>query len=150
MTATPLKLTLEMKEMIANAIPDNVMVFAAVSVDGKPLVTFRGSTSAYSDDQLSVWLRHAGGSTEQAIERHPEVVLLYRSKTVPALQFNGRARVTTDPMERNRAYEISNPLEQKQDPERKGTAVIIDLDLVQGVIGFGPDGPIRCHMERGD
>jgi hypothetical protein len=149
MTASPLKLTLEMKEMIANAIPDNVMVFAAVSVDGKPLVTFRGSTSAYSDDQLSVWLRHAGGSTEQAIERHPEVVLLYRSKAVPMLQFNGRARVTTDPTERNRAYEISNPLEQKQDPERKGTAIIVDLDSVQGALGIGPDGPIWCHMVRG-
>jgi len=149
MAASPLELTPDIKTMIANALPDNVMVLTAVSVDGKPLATFRGSVSAFSDDQLSVWLRHAGGSTELAVQQHPDVVLLYRSKAVPMLQFSGRARVTTDPTERNRAFEISNPLEQNQDPERKGTAIIIDLDSVQGVLGFGPDGLIRCNMARG-
>jgi hypothetical protein len=36
---------------------------------------------------------------------------------------------------RKRVYESAHPYEQSQDKERKGNAVIIDLDSVEGFFG---------------
>jgi hypothetical protein len=74
---------------------------------------------------------------------------MYRSPSVPLLQFAGRARITGVPEERDRAFDLSHAKEREKDPDRKGRAVIIDLDEVKGVLGFGKDGPILAHLVRG-
>jgi hypothetical protein len=74
--------------------------------------------------------------------------MMYRSDKVPMLQFAGRARISSDPGERQRVFHLAHERERQQDPERKGTAVIVDLDKVSGVLGFNSDGPIWCLMER--
>jgi Pyridoxamine 5'-phosphate oxidase len=148
-TASPFTLTSEIKALVAGAFDSgNVLLLAAVDKDHKPVLSFRGSTSVFSDTQLSLWARNADGGTIEAISNNPYVAIMYRSQSVPLLQFIGRARIVDDPAERHRAFDLAPEKERASDPERKGRAVIIELDEVKGVLGFGADGPIFCHLVR--
>lgn len=139
----------EVTAIVAGAFDSgNVLLLAAVDKDQKPVLSFRGSTSVFSDTQLSFWARNAEGGTIEAIKDNPHVALMYRSQSVPLLQFIGRARIIDNPAERNRAFDLAPEKERASDPERKGRAVIVDLDEVKGVLGFGADGPIFCHLAR--
>jgi hypothetical protein len=146
---SPLVITPEIKALIGGALESgNVLLFAAVGPDHKPILSFRGSTIVFSDTQLSFWARNAEGGTIEAIRQNPHVALMYRSQTVPMLQFVGRARITEDAAERTKAFDLSHEKERERDPERKGRAIIIDLDEIKGVIGFGKDGPIFIHLAK--
>jgi hypothetical protein len=146
---TPLALTDELKSLVDKAFDEKAaIVVAAVGADQKPVVSFRGSLKPYSDDQLAFWARHAQGGTIDAIRANPNVAVLLRSASVPMLQFHGRARVAESEAERSRVYEAAPQPEQAADAERKGTAVIIDLDRIEGVLRMGPDGPVFCRMSR--
>ena len=148
---TALALTDEIKALITNGIDSgNVLLLAAVDPSGKPLLSFRGSTMPLGDDQLGFWARNAGGGTIDAIRHNPHVAMMYRSATVPMLQFIGRARISEDAAERDRVFTLSHEKERTRDPERRGIAVIIDLDAVTGVLGFGEAGPIFCNMARAE
>jgi hypothetical protein len=147
--AAPLVLTPEIAELFAGAVDSgNIPLVAAVDPTGKPLLSFRGSTSVYGPTQLGFWARNTAGGTLDAIKHNPSVAVMYRSQAVPMLQFSGRARITEDPTERDRVFTLSHERERQQDPARKGQAVIIDLDEISGVLGFGKDGPIFCKMKR--
>jgi hypothetical protein len=91
-TASPFALTSEIKALVAGAFDSgNVLLLAAVGKDQKPVLSFRGSTAVFSDTQLSLWARNAEGGTIEAISNNPHVALMYRSQSVPLLQFIGRA-----------------------------------------------------------
>ena len=148
--ASPFALTAEISALVAGAFDaGNVLLLAAVDRDRKPVLSFRGSTAVFSETQLSFWARNAEGGTIEAIKENPHVALMYRSQSVPRLQFIGRARIVDSPAERNRAFDLAPEKERASDPGRKGRAVMIDLDEVKGVLGFGKDGPIFCHLVRG-
>jgi hypothetical protein len=144
-------LTPEISALISGALDTgNVLLLAAVDRNSKPVLSFRGSTSVFSDMQLSFWARNAEGGTLEAIEHNPHVAFMYRSQSVPLLQFIGRARITDDAAERDRAFTLSHEKERSRDPERKGRAVIVDLDEVKGVLGFSKEGaPIFTQWTRG-
>lgn len=146
-SSSPLKLTPEISALITGALDTgNVLLLAAVDRDGKPILSFRGSTAVFSETQLSFWARNAAGGTLDAISQNPNVALMYRSQSIPFLQFAGRARIADDSKDRDRVFGLAHEKERATDPERKGRAVIIDLNEVKGVLGFGSDGPIFCHM----
>jgi hypothetical protein len=119
-----------------------------VTPDNKPVLSFRGSTQAYGDGALGLWIRNTSGGTIAAIKANPQVAMMYRSATTPMLQFQGRARIATDEAERKKVFESAPEREQKSDPERKGNAIIIDLDSVSGVLRFGEKGPEFVKLER--
>jgi hypothetical protein len=145
----PLVLTQEIKELVNNALTSgNPLALAVVTPDNKPVLSFRGSTQVYGDDALGMWVRAGSGTTLAAIKNNPHVALIYRSATTPLLQFQGRARVTTDEAERNKVFEASPQAEQNYDSGRAGTAVIIELDSVSGVLRFGANGPEFVKLER--
>lgn len=139
----PLKLTAELKTTVNSALENGTpMLIAAVSAEGKPVLSFRGSIQVYSDTQLGFWLRGVGGNTVTAIQHNPQVGLMYRSpKTGAMFQFHGRARVATSEEERARVFETAPQAEQNLDPERTGLAIVIDLDTVEGFAAFGASGP---------
>jgi uncharacterized pyridoxamine 5'-phosphate oxidase family protein len=126
----------------------NIMLLAVVDENQHPILSFRGSTSVYSPDQLCFWARNNAGATIEAIKNNAQVALMYRSKAIPLFEFHGRARLVSNREEKNRVFELSHEQEQQKDPERSGTAVIVDLDRVSGVMGFDDNGPIFCKMER--
>ena len=143
-----LALTDDLKGLVNNALADGApLLLAAVSPDGKPVLSFRGSVQTYSDDQLGLWVRNGQGGTLDAIRANPNVILVYRSATTPVLQFHGRARIAESEEERSRVFDSAPDRERAADPERKGVAVIVDLDRVEGV-KIGPDGREFIRLAR--
>ena len=144
-----LALSDELKALVNNALAQGApLLLAAVSPDGKPVLSFRGSVQTYSDDQLGLWARNGQGGTLDAIRANPNVVLVYRSATTPVLQFHGRARVAQSDQERARVFDSAPEREQAADPECKGVAVIVDLDRVEGVLRVGPAGREFVRLAR--
>jgi hypothetical protein len=143
-----LTLTDDLKGLVDNALANGTpLLLAAVSPDGKPVLSFRGSVQTYSDDQLGLWARNTQGGTLEAIRANPNVVLMYRSATMPLLQFHGRARVADSEAERSQVFDAAPERERAADPERKGVAVIVDLDRVEGV-RIGPEGREFIRLAR--
>jgi hypothetical protein len=119
------------------------MIIATVDADGKPRLSFRGSTQVFSADQLGFWARNAEGTTLSSLQANPHVALMYRHAADRViLQFSGRARLAKG-AERDRVYDLAPEYEQKADAEKKGQGVIIDLDKVEGILGVDADGARR-------
>jgi hypothetical protein len=131
----PLHLTDEIKEQIKGAFDAAkgvAVIVAYVDDAGSPHLSLRGTTQAYSDDQLAVWNRDRSGGMTKAITANPNVGAFFRSATNGMIyQFAGRARI--DESANATVYDNSPVEEQNADPRRKGVAVIIDLDRVEGL-----------------
>jgi hypothetical protein len=143
--ATPVKLTEEIRKLVDNALATrHPMIVSYVGPNGQPILSFRGSTQSFSDDQLAIWVRNSDGVFLNAIAGNPRVALMYRDEDSKATyQFQGRARVSTDEAVRRRVYEKMAEAERNHDPARTGVALIIDLDRVEGWAGMSPDGPVN-------
>lgn len=149
--ASALRLTATLKQLIDNALATrHPMLVAYTDGSGQPVLSFRGSVQAFSDDQLALWVRNAQGGMLRALQKNPKVALMYRDEGSKATyQFQGRARITRDEAERQRIYVASAAVEQAHDFAQLGIAIIIDLDRVEGYAGLGPAGQIdRVLMVR--
>jgi predicted pyridoxine 5'-phosphate oxidase superfamily flavin-nucleotide-binding protein len=146
-----LELPEDVRDLVNNALEaGNPMLLAAITTDGKPRMSFRGSVQAMGADQLGMWARRAEGDTMEGIKANPNVALMYRDagKRV-LLQFTGRARIAADSAERDRVYESAPEREQRADPERKGDGIVIDIDRVEGMLGLNAEGkPNFLRMAR--
>jgi hypothetical protein len=150
--ASELKLTPTLKSLVNTALATkHPMVVAYCDESGQPVVSFRGSTQAFSDDQLAIWVRNAEGSFLRSIQKNPKVALMYRDEETKATyQFQGRARIATDAASRKQVYAAMAQVERDHDFAETGVALLIDLDLVQGQAGLSPTGPIEpVRMKRG-
>jgi hypothetical protein len=149
--ATSLRLTEDMKKLVDNALATrHPMIVAYADAAGQPILSFRGSTQAFSDQQLAIWVRNSDGNFLNAVARNPRVALMYRDEDSKATyQFQGRARVSRDEHDRRRIYEKMAEAERNHDPARTGVALIIDLDRVEGWAGMSPGGPVgKVRMLR--
>jgi hypothetical protein len=144
---TELELTDDMKRAVDAAFEmRRPMVIAYVDESGAPRLSYRGSTQAFSDTQLAIWVRKPEGRILESIEARPAVALLYgyfEPDDRGFMIFRGRARVDGSEAVRKRVYEQAHEFERNQDPERKGVAVVIDLDSVEGFFGGA-----RLQMRR--
>jgi hypothetical protein len=142
--ATPLVLSEELRATVDGALAAGLpLVLAYVDGEGAPHLSLRGSTSAYSDSQLAMWVRDPTGGLLRALDGHPRVALLYRDPATGAsCQFAGRARVDDRPEVRDAVYARSPGIERNLDAGQRGRAVIVDLDLVEGT---GPHGRFRME-----
>jgi hypothetical protein len=142
---SPIQLTEEIRAAVNGALANGTpVVVAYVDERGQPRLSFRGSTQVFGDDQLAIWVRNPEGGLPRALAANPRVSLLYRNpQPRTMLLFEGRGRI--DPAEATRAtvYEQAPEVERNFDPERKGLALIVDLDRVAG---FTPAG--RVLMQR--
>ncbi len=150
--ASDVKLTDTIKTYVTDALATkHPMLVAYTDEAGQPVLSFRGSTQAFSDDQIAMWVRNAGGSFIAAIKKNPKVALMYRNEETRATyQFQGRAHVAGDDATREKVYQTMTQVERDHDYARTGVALIIDLDLVQGQAGLSNTGPIEpVRMVRG-
>jgi hypothetical protein len=146
-----IELSDEIREHVNGALmAGNPMILASVDGEGRPRLSYRGSTQVFSGDQLGVWARNTEGSTLEAIKVNPHVAMMYRHPTQRVfLQFSGRARVAQGE-ERLKVYDSAPEFERKSDPDKKGAGLVIDLDKVEGLLGMDADGKPRwLKMERG-
>jgi hypothetical protein len=127
-----IELSDEMREALSSALRDRAPVIVSyVDGDGQPHISFRGTAQVYSDDQLAIWARNPDGGLPNALGDGSKIALLYRNpETRLSWQFHGRARIDADEEVRRTVYDNSPEFERNQDPDRKGKAVIIDVDRV--------------------
>ena len=137
---TELKLSPALKETVNTALArGRMMSVAYVSPEGLPELSFRGSVQAYSDTALAIWVRNpSGGILQAAASANPHISLLYGelgAQSKAFVTFRGRGRVDSSESVRRKVYDGSPELERNLDKDRKGVALIIDLDSVDGFFG---------------
>lgn len=120
------------------ALRGHPLAWAHVRDDGSPSVSFRGSTYVRSSTELAFWARKRDSGLAAAITDRPRVSLVFFEIDGPGARYlaiEGRARVAPD-LDDEVYGAIVEP-ERQQDPERKGIAVIVEVD---SVVGANADG----------
>jgi hypothetical protein len=144
---TELELSVDMQHAVNAAFETRrPIVVSYVDENGAPQLSYRGSTQAYSATQLAIWVRNPEGRILASIAKNPAVALIYgyfEPNDRGFMIFRGRARVDGGDAVRHHVYEHAHEFERNQDRERKGVAVIIDLDSVDGFFGGA-----RLQMRR--
>ena len=133
---------LEINEHVAQAVngaygAGKPIVLSYVNPDGYPSLSTRGSTHVHGPQQLAIWGRNPEGGLQKAIASGNDKVGLIAFNMDPftLLFFTGRARL--DPSQNDAVWEGTPEGEKGMDPERKGGAIIIDLDSIKGLGGDG-------------
>jgi general stress protein 26 len=130
----------ELATRINSALADGrPMVVAYVNGDGQPKMSFRGSAHVHNDGAVALWVRKADGGIVEGIASNPKVTLLYRDAASRTTFFvYGNAHLASTPETIDRIYDESPEQERNADPEKKGTGIIVDVDLIQGRTADGP------------
>ena len=96
---TELKLSEDMKQAVNTAFERlKPVVISYVDENHAPQLSFRGSTQAYSDTALAIWVRNPDGRILDAVRSNPAVALIYGSFAPTArdfMIFRGKARIDT-------------------------------------------------------
>ena len=142
---TEMKLTDEIKGAVNNSFTSGKpMLFAYVDSDGQPSLSYRGSAHAYSDNQLAIWVRNPDGGLLKALGKNNRITAMYRDpETRASIQFRGKGTVDSSEAPREKLYAAIPEPERNADKEKKGSALLIDLDRVDG---FMPG--IRIAMRK--
>jgi general stress protein 26 len=122
----------EIKQRLESAIEDQKVLAAAyVDVHGKPHISFYGSTHVHSSDQLAMWARNPEGELIKTLADRPDISFIYGDVGSRVYYtFEGVGRVTTEPAERERIYAEMHAIERQFDADKKGVAIVIDLQKV--------------------
>jgi len=134
-TLTELSMPPELKELIRTApMRTKPMSIAYVDEQGAPSLSFRASIQPFGDSQLALWVRDPNGGLVRAIGSNPQVALLYGDMNSPSavVSMRGRARVDASEAVRSAVYGSAPEMERKADPDKRGVAVVVDLDGVHG------------------
>ncbi len=146
--ADPINLSADIAAAVNGAaLRGRTLVVGYIGDDGFPALSFRGSTQVHGPQQLAFWARSPDAGIATAIAERPQVSLLFYEPDGPGpryLSLQGRAHV--DPAANDAVYANMIEGERKQDPERSGVAVVIDVDSVRG---FGADGPFQMRRDGG-
>jgi hypothetical protein len=136
-----LRLTDDMKRAIDGALDNQTPMLLAYVDDREQIhLSFRGTVQAFGDGQLALWARDPGAGLPRNIAAHPSVTLFYHDPTGrTTYSFYGHAHVESDPDLRAAIFDNSNPREQNMDYHRRGAAIVVDLDRVEG---RGPGGRV--------
>ncbi len=137
-----IKITPVMKDLLDKALADGTpCLIGTASKGGQPQISPKGSVAVFDDQRLCYWER-SHRSSQARLGENPNVVVYYRNvarKENPyragCIRFHGKARIVAGGPERDRAWELTNHEEQSKDPEKKGVAVLIDLDLIEEISG---------------
>jgi len=141
----PIKITEDMKTRLETAIESLKTVTAAyVDTEGKPHISFYGSTHVHSESQLAIWVRKPDSALLKTIPDRPHIAIIYGDiQNRVYFTFAGQCRVTTNESERDRIYNEMHEIERMFDAEKKGIAVIIDLDKVTSLTKEGKSEMVR-------
>ena len=135
-----IQMTPLMKDLLDKALADGTPCLVGTAAkDGRPQISPKGSVAVFSDDTLCYWER-SHRSSPKRIAENPNVMVYYRNparKENPyragCIRFHGKARIVTGGPEWEKAWSLTNHEEQSKDPEKKGAAVLIALDLIEQI-----------------
>ncbi len=130
----PLRLTDAIKAAVNGALDNSTPMLIGYRDDADQIhLSFRGTIQSHGDDRLALWARDAGGGLPRNIAARPQVTLFYHDPARrTTYSFYGRARVEDNPAARAGIFENSHPREQQMDFRRRGVAIVVDLDRVEG------------------
>lgn len=112
-------------------------VLATVGVDGRPDIGPKGSMLVLDEHRLAYWERTRGGHLEN-LRRSPHVAVLFLDlEHGTYIRFFGRAELHEDGPLREQVMERVVKPELDYDPERKGIAVVIEVERVHEPFGRG-------------
>ena len=138
---TPLALGDDVRDLLAGALSNRTpTIVAYVAPDGRPHVSLRATTQLLGPDRIGMWIRDPSGGLLAGIAANPNLTIWYRDPEARTnYQFYGRARRDDDERVRAEVFDHSPEPEQNMDPSRRGVAVVVDLDRVEG---SGPSGRV--------
>jgi hypothetical protein len=135
----PVNLTGDISAAIDGAVlRGHPLAVAFVRDDGSASVSFRGGAYVYSPTELAIWVRKRDSGLAAAITERPRVSLVFLEPEGPGARYlaiEGRARIAPE-LDQEVHDAIVEP-ERNQDPDRKGVAVLVEVDSVTGA---GKDG----------
>jgi hypothetical protein len=142
----PLGLGDDVRDLLAGALANRTpTVVAYVAPDGRPHVSLRATTQVLGPDQIAIWIRDPQGGLLRGIEDNPNVTIWYRdAERRVNYQFYGHARRDDSDATRDMVYDRSPEPERNLDPSRRGVAVVVELDRVEGST---PDGRVLMLRE---
>jgi len=139
----PIHMTDLHARFLAQAFEDEVPPLVGTSSkDGEPQISPKGTLAVLDPETLCFWER-SYRSSYHALEENPRVIVYcrnhVRAKDLPfrngALRFRGVARIADDEAIRQLVWDLSPAREQARDPERKGVAILIRVDLIEDLSG---------------
>jgi pyridoxamine 5'-phosphate oxidase-like protein len=129
----PAPLTLDLNQYadaVNQAYYNQAVCVIATSNGGEADLALKGSFMVWDSDHLAYWERGLN-ETLAAIRVNPRVAVLVRPKGAPPMRFYGSATVVEDPAQREAVYNRVIPEEQGRDPDKKGIAVLINVDRIR-------------------
>jgi general stress protein 26 len=102
---------------------------------GQAQISPKGSMMVFDATRLAYWER-ARRTAIANIKANPKVIVFYRNPALKlALRFYGIATAVTEGALFEAVWSRTIPAEQEKDPERKGMAVVIDVNVVNDLSG---------------
>lgn len=128
----------ELTETVGGALAQGrPCVLATVGPDGRPDIGPKGSMLILDKHRLAYWERTRGGHLEN-LRQSPYVAVLYLDlEHGKYIRFFGRAELHEDGPLRAQVMERVVKPELDYDPERKGIAVVIEVERVHDPFGRG-------------
>lgn len=131
-----IEMTGEMKELLGSALADRMScLVGTASKDGRPQISPKGSVMVFDKESLAYWERSLRTALHNVGE-NPHVVIYYNnSETRVRWRFYGTATVHESGPIREEVMSRTVQPELDRDPERKGVAVVVKVDLINDLGG---------------
>ena len=128
---------------INTAFPANVCLVGSVLPNGYAQVSPRGSTMVFDDTHIALWERGKGSTNENLSDGTPLTVYFRNSQlreegVLPKggiARFYGRARIYRSGSIYDEVWRRLVQPEKDRDPEKKGHAVLIDIERAEDLDG---------------
>ena len=134
----PIVLSPTLKAAINGAFESKKPITVAyVGVSGEPHMGYRGTVQSYGEHQLALWARDPVAGIAAALAVNPQLVFLYGNfdpTNRALLTIRGRGRIESGDGFRATVFDTSPVAERDRDPDRKGVAIIVDLESIDGMI----------------
>lgn len=133
-TPGPLALTDAQAELLANALTNGTTpIVAYVDPEGVPHQSYRATVQVLDEQRLAIWIRDPAGGLLRALPVNPNVSVFYADRANGiTLIFGGRARADDTDEVRTKVFDASPKPERDMDWRRRGVAVVVDVDRVEG------------------
>ena len=105
-------------------------ILATAGKDGWPSMGFRASMMVFDKDHLAFWERSNKDGLSN-MQENPQVLVMYRDPEARvAFKFYGHVTIHESGEMRENVWERTVQPEKDADPEKKGSAVVIDIDRI--------------------
>jgi len=131
-----INLTDDMAKLVDNALENDCpCIMATASAPGDPDIGYKGSMMVFDSKSLAYWERTKRQHLKNLTE-NPRVIVLFRDPKAKAnFRFHGSVTIHESGPIREQVMARTIKAELDKDPERKGLAVVINVDKLTTMSG---------------